>query len=281
MSQNMNLSMTPYTQAGAFVCSQYDVGRECQITLVDDSGNYTIPTGATITVMATKPSGLGFTETCTWTGSTVTFSTTDTMTNEFGRFPAELRITQGDTILGTTNFYFKVEKSPHPNDVIDDDVIIRQNLVTRVTTLEGQMATVQSDITDVKADIGDLADLETTDTSSLVAAINEAAQSGGGGGGGTSPSPYTSTPSALGVASAGSSAKYSRGDHVHPMPSASDVGALSSDTAYVSSVNGSTGAVTIPTATTSANGLMSATDKSHLDTVYADYSSALTALGVI
>lgn len=34
-------------------------------------------------------------------------------------------------------------------------------------------------------------------------------------------------------------------------------------------------------ATTSANGLMSSTDKSHLDTVYADYSSALTALGVI
>lgn len=34
-------------------------------------------------------------------------------------------------------------------------------------------------------------------------------------------------------------------------------------------------------ATTSANGLMSATDKTKLDTVYADYSSALTALGVI
>lgn len=34
------------------------------------------------------------------------------------------------------------------------------------------------------------------------------------------------------------------------------------------------------TATTSANGLMSSTDKGRLDTVYADYSSALTALGV-
>ena len=34
-------------------------------------------------------------------------------------------------------------------------------------------------------------------------------------------------------------------------------------------------------ATTSENGLMSATDKQHLDDVYADYSSALTALGVI
>ena len=52
-------------------------------------------------------------------------------------------------------------------------------------------------------------------------------------------------------------------------------------TAPVTSVNGATGAVVIANATTSAAGLMSATDKSHLDDVYADYSSALTALGVI
>ena len=32
-------------------------------------------------------------------------------------------------------------------------------------------------------------------------------------------------------------------------------------------------------ATTNANGLMSSTDKQHLDAVYADYSAALTALG--
>lgn len=38
-------------------------------------------------------------------------------------------------------------------------------------------------LTDVKSDIGDLEDLETTDKSSLVGAINEAAQSGGGGSG--------------------------------------------------------------------------------------------------
>ena len=77
---------------------------------------------------------------------------------------------------------------------------------------------------------------------------------------------------------------------------ASDVGALSSSTTFVSSFNGSTGAVTytapvtsvntqtgavvIGDATTSSAGLMSATDKGHLDAVYADYSSAITALGV-
>lgn len=75
--------------------------------------------------------------------------------------------------------------------------------------------------------IGNLSDLNTTAKNTLVAAINEAAQSGGGGGG-TSPSPYTSNPSALGTASPGSSANYSRGDHVHPMPTAGDVGAIPS-----------------------------------------------------
>lgn len=79
--------------------------------------------------------------------------------------------------------------------------------------------------------------------------------------------------------------------------SASDVGALPSSTVIpsktsdltndsgfltqaVTSVNGLTGAVTLPTATTSASGLMSSQDKSRLDDLYADYSSALTALGV-
>lgn len=44
--------------------------------------------------------------------------------------------------------------------------------------------------------------------------------------GGSSVDPYTSTPADLGNASAGSSDDYARGDHVHKMPSASDVGAI-------------------------------------------------------
>lgn len=57
-----------------------------------------------------------------------------------------------------------------------------------------------------------------------------------------------------------------------------DSGFLTS--APVQSVNGMTGAVVISTATTSADGLLSATDKGRLDALYEDYSSAMTALGV-
>lgn len=47
---------------------------------------------------------------------------------------------------------------------------------------------------------------------------------GEAGGGGPSPSPYTSNPAALGTASPGSSDNYARGDHVHPKPTAADLG---------------------------------------------------------
>ena len=48
-----------------------------------------------------------------------------------------------------------------------------------------------------------------------------------GGGGGTSVHPYNNNPEALGQeANPGTSDNYSRGDHVHPLPSVSDLGAL-------------------------------------------------------
>ena len=47
-------------------------------------------------------------------------------------------------------------------------------------------------------------------------------------------SPYTSNPAALGVASPGSSANFARGDHVHPKPSASDIGAIAAPSSHTS-----------------------------------------------
>lgn len=44
-------------------------------------------------------------------------------------------------------------------------------------------------------------------------------------GSGVGPSPSNTTPAALGVGAPGALATYSRGDHIHPMPSAADVGA--------------------------------------------------------
>lgn len=94
----------------------------------------------------------------------------------------------------------------------------------------------------------------------------------------TVPSAYTSTPADLGTASAGSSTSWAKGDHVHKMPSAADVGAYAlpsggipktdlatavqtslgkADTALqsapVTSVNGQTGAVSLSIPTTASD----------------------------
>ena len=72
-----------------------------------------------------------------------------------------------------------------------------QLLATHISEAADDLADVQGDIsdlqgadTDLRADLGDLEDLETTDKSSLVAAINEAATTGSSGGGGQ-PIPIT------------------------------------------------------------------------------------------
>lgn len=73
---------------------------------------------------------------------------------------------------------------------------------------------------------------------------NQLPSSGGGGGGGNEPKPSSTAPKMDGTASSGSSLLYARADHVHP-----------TDTSRASTA----------VATTSANGLMSATDKAKLD----------------
>lgn len=210
-AQEYNLNIRPgYGYSQTVKVSQDDIGRPLEFHLYDGMDQLSITTASVITIHATKPSGLGFTETCTWSGSTASISTTESMTQESGAFPAELVITSGGDVLGTANFTFCVERSPHQTGTTDG--------------VAEDLQDIYEQLDDLKDDIGDLDDLETTDKSNLVAAINEAAQSGGGGGG--SVSPYTSNPAALGTASPGSVSKYSRGDHVHPMPSASDVGAI-------------------------------------------------------
>jgi hypothetical protein len=52
----------------------------------------------------------------------------------------------------------------------------------KLNNAEGGIEANDLAISDLKSDLGDLSDLETTDKSSIVAAINEARQSGGGGG---------------------------------------------------------------------------------------------------
>lgn len=120
MSQNVNVNLVPGNYPKEFHVSQYDVGRQLIANIVDSTGAYSIPSGATVTLVGTKPSGFGFTLSgSVGSGGVVTFSTTATVTAEYGRIPCEIRIESGNTVLGTANLMLIVEESPHQEGVID------------------------------------------------------------------------------------------------------------------------------------------------------------------
>lgn len=120
MNQNVNLDLIPkFAVFGNLYFSQYDVGRTATINLLNGTEAYTIPVGATVKIQATKPSGLGFNESCTFSGNVVTVVSTETMTDEAGRIPCELRIEYNGDVIGTANFLFNVERSPHPEGTTD------------------------------------------------------------------------------------------------------------------------------------------------------------------
>lgn len=132
------LNMIPNTGTPVVVnLSQGDIGRELTFKLVEGSDpNITIATDASaITIKGTKPSGLGFTETCTATSdNTITVSTTEAMTQESGMIPAEVRFVAGTKDLGTANIIFAIEVSPHPEGTTDGTQETIQNLEGRLQT---------------------------------------------------------------------------------------------------------------------------------------------------
>ena len=143
--ENTLLNMIPSSYIPEVHLSQYDVGRTIPFKLMDGNSEYSVPSGANIKILATKPSGLGFEVACTFSGNIVTLVNTETMSNEAGRFRAELRITSGNVILGTSNFIMNVERSPHPEGTIDGDAeTLLPELTLLVERIENSNARIES-----------------------------------------------------------------------------------------------------------------------------------------
>lgn len=149
-NQKRTLNVVPgISVPTALHASRGDVGRVLEFILVDGTNTFEIPSTATVTVTATKPSGMGFTETCTVTAKgTATISTTAAMTDESGTMLAELRIVDGNDNIGTANFQWIVEKDPHPSNVIDGDVEQARTILQRaeeaMTAAEEAVETAQT-----------------------------------------------------------------------------------------------------------------------------------------
>lgn len=84
--------------------SQYDYGYNLQIALWSN--------GAPVTITAASVISENFTTACTFSGNVVTIPVTTSMTEQFGHFPAELRVTDSLGQVSSKNFDFFVERSP-------------------------------------------------------------------------------------------------------------------------------------------------------------------------
>lgn len=147
--ENTLLNLIPAAYLPEVHISQYDIGRTLTFNLKEGASDYNVPTGATVTVKATKPSGFGFAVPCTFSGGVVTLVVTETMTPEHGRFPAELSIVSGNTTIGTSNFIFNIERSPHPEGTIDGDA---ETIIPELTLLVERIEAAAEDV-DEKAEL--------------------------------------------------------------------------------------------------------------------------------
>lgn len=153
MSQTINIDLTPGLFMPTISYSQGDIGREIKINIQSSDGTE-IPAGATVKMQATKPSGLGFSVSGTLTGNVATFVTTETMTNEWGRMPAELVLESGGVKIGTANFYWQGEKNPHPDGTTDGD---SESLVPILTLLVERIEDAADSIHDLSVSATTLA----------------------------------------------------------------------------------------------------------------------------
>lgn len=89
------------------------------------------------------------------------------------------------------------------------------------------------------------------------------------------PSAYTSAPAALGTASAGSSGNWARGDHVHPKPSLSDLGAAAATHAHGNIT--SDGKLGTASRVVITDGSKNITTDSNIDTTELSYLNGVTS----
>lgn len=136
MAQTIQVDVTPGIFMPTLHYSQGDVGTQFVVDLSSRFGD-TLPASPTITIQATKPSGFGFSVSATSiSGSMVTFTTTAEMTDESGRFLAELKVVKDAVTFFTANFWMDGEATTHPDGTIDGQegsaIPILTQLVERV-----------------------------------------------------------------------------------------------------------------------------------------------------
>jgi len=288
------LNMDPGAPPVVVTASEGDIGRIFTFQLIKDGMSCSYPS-ATVTAEILKADGHGTTIPCTWSGSEVMMVTTEQSTIRAGKANCELRIVSSGSNIGTANFILAVEPRPINADTDQTDSSYSQ------TGEAGDVWTLGSNGVPSWSPSG-------LDASSATAGQAPIADGAGGwawgdvqgSGSGGQPTPVTlasdMTDTSKVYLYTGSESGYNAG-HVYYYDGSAWVdggqygggGSITVDSALSANSTNPVqnkviktaldGKASTAVATTSANGLMSSTDKSRIDTLYADYLSASTALG--
>ena len=142
--QAIKLNLIPGSVLPVVNVSQYDVKRIFGLSVYEGTEPYSL-SGKTVEIRGTKPDMHGFDYdtsdgVISVNGNTVTVYTTKQMTAVGGRVVAELRISQGSTVIGTINFIIAVEPSALSDDTIisDTDIpVIEREFEEALTEAQG------------------------------------------------------------------------------------------------------------------------------------------------
>ena len=146
MAQYKNIDIIPDSTVNRIHLSQGDIGRTLIFYLFENALSWSVPASSTIKCQGTKPSGFGFSVSCTYSGNAVTCVTTDEMTDEYGQIEAELLITSSDEsqVFGTSNFILDIERNPHPSSTEDGNIETAIALTARVEALESAVSELEA-----------------------------------------------------------------------------------------------------------------------------------------
>ena len=117
-----DLNLIPGSVPEIVKINQYDKGIQYAFTIYQGEKKFSIPAGSTVLLTGTKPDGLGFTYSCTFSGAVVSVTIGDQVAVLNGKVDAEITIISSSSVrLGTANFVFLVEPAALQDDTAVSD----------------------------------------------------------------------------------------------------------------------------------------------------------------
>ena len=110
VQHKLSLEITPGTPEPVLTVSEYDVNREINILLVQDGAPFEVPSGTTAKIEGTIGKN-GFSVDANVSGSTVTFTLTESMTAVLGRVWVKVKLIKDNKPISTCAFIMIVDRA--------------------------------------------------------------------------------------------------------------------------------------------------------------------------